>query len=184
MKQFLKCVLNIFILAFSVLLAAVLVNGLVQRFLSRDGYTGLFGIGTAVVVSGSMEPVLNIGDVVFYQSQEPEAYGVGDIVLYIRDRGTDEERLIIHRIQSFAGNLVITKGDANDVADKPFEPELIVGRLVLKIPRIGLFGQYIRTRTGRLITAGAVLVLLAAAFIVPGIRKKTETVNGPEYLEY
>ncbi len=72
----------------------------------------------AVVVSNSMYPTVEKGDLVLIQtiSKEPE---VGDIILFKGKPTLDPERreLILHRVYAIKGNKILTKGDAMPVPD-------------------------------------------------------------------
>jgi signal peptidase len=87
----------------------------------------------AAVVSDSMRPTFERGDLVLIQtlSKEPE---VGDIILFSGFIELDEERreFVIHRVYAITERgMVKTKGDAMRVPD-PWEvpPEKIVGKAV------------------------------------------------------
>ena len=102
-----------------------------------------FGYGAAVVMSGSMEPVLKVGDLVIVKevsesrkkSIRTEILKSGDVVIY--DNGSS---LIIHRITDVLDNgMYIMKGDANNTEDEPVEARNILGVLVKRISGIGDF---------------------------------------------
>ena len=87
----------------------------------------------AVVVSNSMRPTFEKGDLVLIQtlSKQPE---VGDIILFSGFIELDKEKreFIVHRVYSITRDgMVKTKGDAMPVPD-PWEvpPEKIVGKAV------------------------------------------------------
>ncbi|NOZ59824.1 MAG: signal peptidase I [Euryarchaeota archaeon] len=87
----------------------------------------------AVVVSDSMRPTFEKGDLVLIQtlSREPE---VGDIILFSGFIELDQERreFVIHRVYAITGDgMVKTRGDAMTAPD-PWEvpPEKIVGKAV------------------------------------------------------
>ena len=64
-----------------------------------------FGIGSAVVLSGSMEPTLSVNDYVIVQAAD--SYAVGDIVVY-----QSGNSLVIHRVVEIDGENIIARGDA------------------------------------------------------------------------
>jgi signal peptidase len=86
-----------------------------------------FGIGSAVVMSGSMEPTLSVNDWVCIR--ESEEYFVGDVVVY--QSGRD---LVIHEIIDINDGVVTTKGPANNTADDPIDIQYVKGRLIFAIP--------------------------------------------------
>ena len=69
------------------------------------------GWSAHVVVSGSMAPRINTGDVVI--SQDRDDYQPGQVIVFDdADRGA-----VTHRLQSIDGETFTTKGDANPTAD-------------------------------------------------------------------
>jgi signal peptidase len=101
------------------------------------------------VVSGSMLPTLNIGDVIIVQgvpaSQINANYTTGDIVVYRRQ---SDEKLVVHRavkkVPNPDGTWTITvKGDNNDLSDPPFNESYLVGKVIARIPYVGNFVLFI-----------------------------------------
>jgi len=108
-----------------------------------------FGVGVAVVLSGSMEPTLGINDVIIVR--ETGRYEVGDIVVY-----QGSKSLIVHRIIAKDGETIITQGDANNAADAPVKASAVKGKVIAHVPAVGLAVKVLKTPVGIL------LVLLAA----------------------
>lgn len=117
------------------------------------------GFGISVVMSPSMEPVLHTNDLVIVTEQE--SYDIDDIVVY-----QEGKMLVIHRIISIQDDKVITKGDANNVADTPISLSDIKAKLSFKIPFIGLIVKYLKT------VPGTLLVLALAIFLLYRSRQK------------
>ncbi len=87
-----------------------------------------------VVRSGSMEPVLNIGDVIMIETVRPEDIHVGDVVVFWNPWYGN---LVVHRVAHKTEEGVYTRGDANAGIDpwSPVSYENIVGRWTgFKIP--------------------------------------------------
>lgn len=118
-----------------------------------------FGFGASVVLSPSMEPVLNVNDLVFVT--KADSYREGDVVVY-----QEGNMLIIHRIISIDGDNVITKGDANNSADDPIKMDDILAKYSFRIPFVGIIIKYIRT------VPGTLLVLILAIFLLYRSRQK------------
>lgn len=106
--------------------------------------TGLFGFQPNIVGSGSMEPVLQVGDITVTVDIDPRKITEGDIIQF--RRGTEK---IIHRVVNIYTaddvQYFITKGDANRVDDDPITGNQITGQLVLTIPKIGWASIYVKT---------------------------------------
>jgi signal peptidase I len=89
----------------------------------------LLGYHHTVVVSNSMSPLLEAGDLVLIQ--EKDSYGVGDIIQFERSG-----LLYIHRIVKETDQGFKTQGDANPVADLTLvQPDAIQG------VALGVFSQ-------------------------------------------
>lgn len=89
-------------------------------------------IKPAVVVSGSMEPALHTGSVVFIDKKkiEPE---VGEIVAF--ERGGV---FITHRVAEKTKDGYVTKGDANKTNDSGIlKAEAVIGTTEYSVPYIG-----------------------------------------------
>lgn len=82
-----------------------------------------------VVQSGSMEPALQTGSVIFVYETEPEDIAEGDIIVY--DLRGENRKVTTHRVvnvQSGDGLAFRTKGDANEEADPYVVPaESVIG---------------------------------------------------------
>lgn len=89
-----------------------------------------FGIGASVVLSGSMEPALSVGDLLIIREQE--SYGTDDIVVY-----QNGSMPVVHRIVGISDETVTTRGDANNVDDEPFPVTAIKGEVIAVIPLVG-----------------------------------------------
>jgi signal peptidase len=119
-----------------------------------------FGYGASVVLSGSMEPVLSVNDLVILK--ETQEVQPGDVVVY--ESGGE---LIIHRVQTVDGDTITTKGDANNVADEPFDVSNVRGKMVAVFPVVGGLARILKTPAGT-------IVLLAAAFVLIELSYRSE----------
>lgn len=73
----------------------------------------IWGHKPLVVISGSMEPTLHVGGILYYQNEEYDSFKEGDILVYKLD-----DHIISHRIYDITDNGIITKGDANSCYDE------------------------------------------------------------------
>ncbi|MBI4328845.1 MAG: signal peptidase I [Chloroflexi bacterium] len=78
---------------------------------------------TAVVISRSMWPALNRGDLVLIQGTTREEIQVGTILVFHHNNG-----ISIHRVIRMDGDTIVTKGDANNTEDPPITFADVVGR--------------------------------------------------------
>ena len=122
----------------------------------------------AVVLSGSMEPALPMGALVFTIDIEPEKIKVGDIVAFRRaeeSQFTTSHRVI--EVISNNGELSFrTKGDANAEADpRPVPASAIRGKILFSIPRVGYLVNSALSRV-RTWPALVFLVAIPSAIVV------------------
>lgn len=100
----------------------------------------------ASVTSSSMWPVLKKGDLILIKGVSgKDDIGIGDIVVY-----TNEKGFTIHRVVEIKEDTFITKGDANNVKDKPVEYDKLIGKTLnfknkpIRIPYLGRLSQMVR----------------------------------------
>ena len=98
------------------------------------------------VKTGSMEDEIHVGDYILIIKKNN--YKVGDIVTY-----TKEDYYVTHRIVEKNGNKVITKGDANNVADEEISVSNIVGKVIYHGGILNFFIEF------KYIIAGGLLCL-------------------------
>lgn len=125
------------------------------------------GVASAVVVSGSMEPEIGVGD--FIVTAARSEYEVGDIVTYIGPDGVSTT----HRIVAKFGQQYVVQGDANNAPDT-FRPsaENIVGKVVLVLPGFGNFAAFLQTPLGIFVVVAAAVVLWLLIDLFSSPRKK------------
>lgn len=116
-----------------------------------------FGVGAAVVLSGSMEPALSVNDLVIVKAQD--SYQMDDIIVY-----QEKNYLVIHRIIGIGENVLQTKGDANNIPDEPFDTAKVKGKMVARIPNMGILVQMIKTPIGIFGLLGTAIFLTELSF--------------------
>ncbi len=114
-----------------------------------------FGVGAAVVLTGSMEPTLNVNDLVVVKTADD--YEIGDIVVF--QQGND---LIIHRIidKNVEEKRIVTKGDANNVDDGSIPLSAVKGKLSFSVPFVGLAVKALKSVPGIIIVLGTSAALM------------------------
>lgn len=138
------------------LLAILLLSNLYLLFMQLVFDADLpkvFGTARVIVISGSMQPAINVGDMLIIS--ERKEYHVDDIVTFRMGNS-----LVTHRIIEIDDTHVVTQGDENNVADAPSPLSSIEGKVILRIPKVGTFILFLKTPFGILL-----LVLLAVVII-------------------
>ena len=116
-----------------------------------------FGVGAAVVLSGSMEPELSVGDLLIIK--ESDSYNVNDVIVY-QDFGI----VITHRIVSMTDDEIVTRGDANNTDDDPISLKQIKGKVVAAIPLVGYAINIVKSPISTIIILAAAVFLLERSF--------------------
>ncbi len=139
----------------AVLIALYGVTYLAITFATGDPLPMPFGFGSAVVLTGSMEPVLSPNDLIFVVKSRN--YAVGDVVVFTTG-GTP----VVHRvIQSDAeSGLLVTKGDANNIPDDPVPVSRVKGKMLFFVPFVGVIPRFVRTVPGMIIVLMLLFTLL------------------------
>ncbi len=144
------------------LLALVLLINLLNiaaRAITKKDNPVVLGFSSYVVDSGSMETEISIDDLVLVSAKRK--YKEGDIVTYIpRSGGTP----VTHRIVDIVDEGYITQGDANNApdTDAPIDKDMIVGKVILTIPRGGDAVEFFRKP---IVTTAILLLMLCLIFV-------------------
>ncbi|MBI4137358.1 signal peptidase I [Candidatus Roizmanbacteria bacterium] len=107
----------------------------------------VFGIQSMVVLTGSMEPTVPTGSIVFVKNQD--AYSKQDIITFKNASGNYVTHRIVEKVTENEKELFRTQGDANNTADTELVlPEDVVGKSIFFIPQIGKLSQFLKTPAG------------------------------------
>ncbi len=108
----------------------------------------LLGYQIYEVVSGSMEPEIPIGSVIYVKGTKPEEIREGEIIAFMRSSS-----VITHRVEEnrFVEGEFITKGDANSQEDvMPVEYDSLIGKVTCHIPMLGTLMSILASGVGKL----------------------------------
>ena len=101
--------------------------------IKSDKAFDFIGFRVYTVLSGSMKPEINPGDIVFVTNNGKNDLSEGDIITF-----READNIITHRIVDITKDGYITKGDNNNSIDLfTVSYENIIGRVLFHIPKIG-----------------------------------------------
>lgn len=154
---------------------------LVGSLINKDSYTKAFGIALFEVESYSMYPDLDKGDLIIVKKRKPEKYQVDKVVTYIKP---NDIKPTTHKIVDINGNMITTRGIANDSDDEPFDVSCIIGEVII------VWGNYDKVRDFITNPLGIIIILLFGFVFIEGfnylekdmIEKEKEKL-AKEYLE-
>lgn len=111
-----------------------------------------------VVLSGSMLPTIEINDVVVTKKIPEEKLEIGDIITFIspdpRFGGISVTHRIIEKIYDETQGIYTyrTQGDNNNIYDAvPVPNSNIIGKVILKIPKLGYIQNILSSKTGLIV---------------------------------
>lgn len=130
----------------------------------------LLGYTPYAILSPSMTPDYQVGDLVYVKSVEPEHIMVGDVLTFVAN---EELVVVTHRVDEAdrENRLFYTKGDANESRDSaPVLYENVIGVVKFSLPMLGYVSTYFTSTSGRF--AGMALVFfLILLYIIPELIK-------------
>ncbi len=132
-----------------------------------------FGGQFLAVVSGSMEPAIPTGSLVYVQSVHPEKVESGDVIAFYAPR--DPSTVVTHRAvenhqeeQEF-----ITKGDANKTNDmNPTRYDYFIGKILFHIPGAGFAAQAMSSLPGKLAFGSLIGLAFVLQLLGEAVEKK------------
>ena len=170
MKESLKKIWNITstVLVVVIVLCAVFLMG--SRLLGFKCYT---------VISGSMKPEYNVGDLLYVKDVDVNTIKVSDPITFILN-----EDLVVatHRVVRIdaENQRFYTKGDANEIEDsEPVHFNNVIGVPQFSIPKLGYVSDFVQNPPGMYITIGVGIILILIVF-VPDLIGKKKKEDDPE----
>ena len=165
MEQSLKKIWNITTTALVVLavICAVFLMG-----------TRLLGYRCYNVISGSMKPKYQVGDLIYVKKVPIESIKVGDDITFILN-----EELVVatHRVVRIDEEKkhFYTKGLANETEDsEPVHFNNVIGVPQFSIPKLGYVAEFVQRPPGTYITIGIGVVLVLLVFAPDILRYSTK----------
>jgi len=130
---------------------------------STDHKFSIVGIKFFTVITGSMIPIYNIGDIIVVKEVLPEEIKVDDDIVYKGEKGSYSNKMITHRVISIEqkedGNYkIITKGVANRAKDPEINQTQVYGKVIFKIPIINFMLK--------IITNGYILIIIPVVILI------------------
>ncbi len=152
-----------------VILLAVAVILIIPRF---------FGIKQFAVLSGSMEPDIKVGSLVFDKEVGNTEIKKGDVITF----KLSDKTFVTHRVDSInSDGSYVTKGDANKNVDgKVVTKKEVVGIYKFNIPYLGYVTLYGRTPLGVAAVCGILIVIILLNFLpdaLTSVEENEENLN-------
>ncbi|PKN02833.1 signal peptidase I [Candidatus Dojkabacteria bacterium HGW-Dojkabacteria-1] len=128
-------------------------------------------VSTHIVSTGSMEPKIKAGSIVFSTLKNDEI-NRGDIIVFTSP--DNQEITVIHRVRNITEEGYITKGDNNKSEDNwVVNTSNIKGKVIFDLPYLGYAVEWMKTPIGFI----SLLILPALIFLISQIRRIREGIN-------
>ena len=156
-----KWIFNVVIGIFIVLFILVVC---LQRFSNNE--LAFFDYRMFTVLTGSMEPKYNVGDVLFAKEIDPNDIQVGDAISYLGKSGDVKDKVVTHEVVEIETSengekLFHTKGIANIIEDPIVYEDQIYGKIIHKSTILSFISKTIRTPIGLVI-----LIIIPVFYII------------------
>ena len=179
MNKFLKIFLTVIKTVFIVVILLFVSFVLFQRFSKNN--KSIFGYRMFAVVTGSMEPKYQIGDVLLCKDVNTDTLKVGDDITYLGKEGSFKDKVITHRIikidDSKDEKIFQTKGIASSSADPPIVANQIYGKVSRKLVVLSAFHSYSTSNIGFFFFVIIPIMLLIGTEVVQTMIEKYERKN-------
>ena len=164
-----KKIIKYICLPFLTIIVVFIADILFQKFVQNKDNIDFLGYKPLMVMTGSMEPSINVGDMVIVKQTEEKDIQIGDIITYVVKNGKESvTHRVIEIIEKDGEKFYRTKGDNNNVADPDVVIyENILGKVDFQIEGIGKIIAYIFTGTG----LGAIALLVLIHYSISSDRK-------------
>jgi signal peptidase len=170
MKKIWNIILSVLCISFAMVLI-INVTLIAQSVIDDDKIPDVLGYFPLVVMSDSMYPTFEAGDLVIYHKAAAENVSVGDVIVFYDPASSDGQTLVTHRVIEIVSdngvNKYRTMGDGNNSEDKNLVPaENIVGTFQNSISGAGNIALFMQTTKGMLV---CVVIPLCLFILIDGI---------------
>lgn len=185
-KKWYQSVSNwIFLIACIIFVPIILMNLsiMMQAKKNKDAVPSVFGIKPFMVLSGSMETEIQIGDLILTRVVDPSTLKVNDVIAFRDAENTVTTHRIIDIVVQDGETYFITKGDNNNAQDRNLvEYEDVEGIYIGRIPGIGSIMKSLSEPTTILIIVVGITIIFVIGFTISN--RKQRELERQEFLEY
>lgn len=127
------------------------------------------------VLTGSMRPTANPGDLAILEPMPTKNIKVGDVIVYVPP---GKSEMVMHRVHAMGPKGILTKGDANNVTD-PWGWVHIKGQTTYHLVHVVRYlGWAMKEKAVSLMILGGLLILIVVASVIGELRKPKGAVLG------
>ena len=164
-------VIKIFFISILVLLVTINVILIFKTIFRPKEIPGILGYKPLIVLSGSMSPTFNYGDLIIVKDVDTDTLKVGDIVSFKNSK----KYITTHRINGISkvSNCFETKGDYNNIKDLgEVCPKDIQGKYLFRIVGLGSVMLFIQKPIGFIILMSLIIMICIYIYLSDPKEKK------------
>ncbi len=173
------------ILVSIILIPVLLLNCFIlfQANSNKDEIPSVFGYKPFIVLSGSMENEIRIGDLIIVENTNPRKLVKGDVIAFRDAENTVTTHRIIDIVKSDGVTYFVTKGDNNNSQDQNLvEYQDVEGIYRFRIPAVGTILNSLASPMMIIIVVLSITVIFVLAFYASTKRQRDK--EHQEFLEY
>lgn len=127
-----------------------------------------------IVLTGSMSPTIEVGDLVIVKDINPEDINVDDVITF---SSTSSDNITTHRVKEVLNDgqdiSYVTQGDANNVEDPmPVESDVLLGKVNKVIPSVGTILLWIQKNIMKILAG--FIAIIAGSFLFSKFKSKAK----------
>ena len=165
-------IIKIFLVSIFVLLVSINVVLVFKTIFRPKEIPGILGYRPLIVLSGSMSPTFNYGDLIVIKDVDKSTLGKGDIVSF-RDNKKNVTTHRISNVSTIGKNCFETKGDANNTKDLGIICyKDIEGKYLYRIVGLGSVILFIQSPIGFVILMSFIIVLCIYIYMIDPKKNK------------
>ena len=168
--QIIKKVCSSILLIICALLLVVAGWLCIDKFVLKSPVPSFCGFSTLTVTTGSMEPTLQVGDIIVINKTND--YKLGDVITFLPEGDTTPTT---HRIIQYGevDGTYITKGDnpSNSQDSDPVKNDQIFGEMVIHLPVLGMFVGWVKDGGGLIYVIAVILILGLGSYMLNNEKK-------------
>lgn len=131
LKIITKIIVDIIIFVLGIM-AILVIWGFIQINIQNREYVDIFGYSILSAETGSMSPTIEKGDIIIIKIGDE--IKENDIITY-----KQENVLITHRVEKIEDDIIIAKGDYNNVQDESIKKNQVIGKAVFIINNVEIW---------------------------------------------
>lgn len=185
-KKWYKSLSNWIVIVIAILLITILIMNLSIMFQAKkdsDKVPSILGIKPFMVLSGSMENEIHVGDLILTKMVDPSTLKVNDVIAFRDEENTVTTHRIIDIVLDNGETYFITKGDNNNSQDKNLVAyKDVEGIYIGRIPGVGSIMKSLSEPTTILIVVVGITIIFVIGFTISN--RKLREKERLEFLEY